>query len=126
MVEDFHKKFGHTKYKNAVPEMLILLRANLIKEEYEEVTDALENLFIVDKQPVRREALSDCVDGFCDLIFVVLGTALVLGIDMEKAMERVYRSNMTKLGADGKPLYREDGKIIKGPNYVPPNFEGCF
>jgi len=55
-----------------------------------------------------------------DLVYVVLGTFIAFGWDFDKAFDRVHESNMSKLGPDGKPVYREDGKVMKGPNYKPP------
>lgn len=132
MVKHFHNKFGHQitegkslVFSEASFDKLIRLRAKLINEEHNEVMTAIQRLTLVDDK-VSREGLTDCVDGLCDLIFVLLGTALSLGVDMEKAMKSVYLSNMSKLDADGTPIHREDGKILKGPNYFPPNFEDCF
>lgn len=63
------------------------------------------------------------LDGICDLLYTTIGLALSLGCDVEGAFAEVQRSNMTKLGADGKPIYREDGKVLKGPNFEPPQLE---
>ena len=63
------------------------------------------------------------LDGICDLLYTTIGLALALGCDIEGAFAEVQRSNMTKLGADGKPIYREDGKVLKGPNFEPPRLE---
>ena len=59
----------------------------------------------------------------CDLQYVLSGAAVALGLDIQTAFIRIHNSNMSKLGEDGKPVYREDGKIIKGPDYIPPNLE---
>jgi predicted HAD superfamily Cof-like phosphohydrolase len=63
---------------------------------------------------------ADILDALADTITVCIGTALVYGFDLDEAMARVHESNMSKLGADGKPIYRADGKILKGENFVPP------
>ena len=63
------------------------------------------------------------LDGICDLLYTTIGLALALGCDIEGAFAEVQRSNMTKLGVDGKPIYREDGKVLKGPNFEPPRLE---
>jgi len=55
-----------------------------------------------------------------DLVYVVYGTAVSLGLNLDEALERVHESNMSKLGEDGKPIYREDGKVLKGSNYKEP------
>ena len=59
-----------------------------------------------------------------DLLYVVLGFGVVLGIDLDKTFKVVHDSNMSKLDDDGKPIYREDGKVLKGPNYVKPDMTG--
>lgn len=62
-----------------------------------------------------------CVDAICDLLYVVHGAALALGVDIDPLMAEVHRSNLSKLGENGRPIRRGDGKILKGPNYSPPN-----
>ena len=62
----------------------------------------------------------------CDLLYVAFGTAIKFGWDIEEAFDRVHQSNMSKAGEDGKPIVREDGKILKGPNYFEPNLEGLI
>ncbi len=68
----------------------------------------------------------DIIDGICDLIWVLIGTALELGLPIENGFREVFRSNMSKLGPDGKPILREDGKILKGPNFTPPDWDKVF
>ncbi|OUO91849.1 nucleoside triphosphate pyrophosphohydrolase family protein [Cloacibacillus sp. An23] len=63
------------------------------------------------------------LDGICDLLFTTVGLALVLDCDIQGAFAEVVRSNLTKLGADGKPIYREDGKVLKGPNFEEPKLK---
>jgi predicted HAD superfamily Cof-like phosphohydrolase len=79
----------------------------------EETSEALEELDAepndVDKIKLTKE--------LADVLYVVIGTAVAFGLPLEKAFKEVHRSNMSKLGADGKPILREDGKVLKGPNY---------
>lgn len=88
-------------------EMLALLdlRLKLIEEEYAEATEA--------------QSLENFVKEMADLVYVVLGFFATAGIDFDLVFDEVHRSNMSKLGDDGKPLIREDGKVLKGPNYTP-------
>jgi len=65
-------------------------------------------------------------DALADLIYVIYGMALETGIDLASVLAEVQRSNMSKLGADGMPVYREDGKVLKGPDYFPPNVEAVL
>lgn len=85
------------------------LQFELIAEEYDELCNA--------------ENYVEGLDAIADLIYVLIGLALKAGFDLDGAFREVHRSNMSKLGADGKPLYREDGKILKGPNFTPPNLD---
>ena len=84
----------------------IALRSNLVAEEFKELINA--------------ESCEEIMKESCDLIYVILGTFVEFGWDLEEAFRRVHQSNMSKLGEDGKPLYREDGKVLKGPNYFKP------
>ena len=68
----------------------------------------------------------ETADALADLIYVIYGMALETGIDLASVLAEVQRSNMSKLGADGKPVYREDGKVLKGPDYFPPNVEAVL
>jgi len=70
--------------------------------------------------PKTKERLLKEMD---DLQYVLSGMAVVLGLPLQVAFTRVHQSNMSKLGADGKPVYRSDGKVLKGPNYTPPDLE---
>ena len=89
---------------------LFELRRNLIEEEYKEVIEAHEG-----------EDLAALAKEFCDLVVVIVGTAVSYGIPFDECFAEVHRSNMSKLGADGKPIYNEFGKVMKGPNYRPAN-----
>ena len=85
------------------------LRVELIAEELEELELAISNNDIV-----------EVADALTDLLYVVYGSGHAFGIDLDECFQEVHGSNMSKLGEDGKPIYREDGKVLKGPNYFPP------
>jgi len=88
----------------------------LIVEEFKEFLDAENQLltgFVVNATDTLKE--------LADLVYVCYQYAENLGWDLDEALNRVHRSNMSKLGEDGEPVYREDGKVLKGPNYEPPN-----
>ena len=70
--------------------------------------------------PINR---ANCLKELADLVYVCYQYAENMGWDLDEAMYRVHESNMSKLGEDGKPIYRKDGKVLKGPNYEPPNLE---
>ena len=88
------------------------LRVKLINEEFEELVAA-----------VQVKSMVDIVDAIGDLLWVTYSAALAYGIDADAVVGEINRSNWTKLGADGEPIYREDGKVMKGPNYEPPNLQ---
>ena len=88
------------------------LRIDLISEELEELQLAITNNDIV-----------EVADALTDLLYVVYGAGHAFGIDLDECFMEVHDSNMSKLGEDGKPIYREDGKVLKGPGYFPPNLE---
>lgn len=123
-VAQFHKAFNHPIDVNPKPD-LIILRNDLIAEEYQELKDELAAA-MVDVQtggniaPKTRQRI---LKEMADLQYVLSGLAVVLGLPLQEAFNRVHASNMSKLGADGKPILREDGKILKGPNYAPPDLE---
>ena len=91
---------------------------NLITEEFKEFLDAEGMLFRLGNQ-----FSADCLKELADLVYVCYQYAANMGWDLDEAMHRVHVSNMSKLDEDGKPIYREDGKVLKGPNYSPPNLE---
>lgn len=95
-------------------EELLALADDLISEEYLEVTDELE-AEEVDRAKLTKELV--------DLLYVTYFAGVTFGIDLDAAFDEVHRSNMSKLGLDGKPVVREDGKVLKGPNYTPANME---
>ena len=88
------------------------LRYNLIKEELEEFKHALEN-----------KDLLEVADALTDILYVTYGAGHAFGIDLDKCFEEVQRSNMSKLGKDGKPIYNEHGKVMKGPDYFKPDLK---
>lgn len=110
---------------------LLHLRAKLISEETDEVLFAvkgLKNLMLESKAGARPVSKQEFVDAkaallkeLCDLQYVLSGFAVTFGLPFDEAFQRVHESNMSKLGPDGKPVYREDGKVMKGPNYKKPN-----
>lgn len=104
---------------------LLRFRERLIEEEFKElgleISEACTRLLRGEAIPAATQA--NIIKELADLLYVLAGFAVTFGIDLEEAFRRVHRSNMSKLGADGKPIYREDGKVLKGPNYAPPQFE---
>ena len=86
------------------------LRLDLIKEELNELTEAMNN-----------NDLLEVADALTDILYVTYGAGHAFGIDLDKCFEEVQNSNMSKLGNDGKPIYNENGKVMKGPNYFKPN-----
>lgn len=132
LVREFHERFALAI--NADPDYTLRsLRFNLIAEEYDEVVDELlpdylkppgpsyTDLEWADDPTSRREKLAK---ELADLVIVTYGTAISLGIDLDEAVRRVHESNMSKLGPEGLPLYREDGKVLKGPDYREPSMKG--
>jgi predicted HAD superfamily Cof-like phosphohydrolase len=94
-----------------------MLRQRLIMEEAKEVTQELLRP-VINKVALTKE--------LADLLYVVHGTAVAFGLPLDVAFNRVHDSNMSKLGPDGKPIYRDDGKVLKGPNYQPPKLDDLF
>ena len=92
------------------------LQKNLIVEEFKEFLEADQEMALMDAQ--AKEA---CLKELADLVYVCAQYAENMEWDLEQALRRVHKSNMSKLGEDGNPIYREDGKVLKGPNYQPPN-----
>ena len=86
------------------------LRYDLIKEELEELKEAMEN-----------KDLLEAADALTDILYVTYGAGHAFGIDLDKCFEEVQNSNMSKLGEDGKPIYNESGKVMKGPKYFKPD-----
>ena len=115
IVEEFHNKFKHP-IDEPWTSKLLELRLNLIREESQEVMEELVNMIMDVERGASVTAVSRgrLLKELCDLQYVLSGTAVSLGLNIEVAFNRVHDSNMSKLGEDGKPVYREDGKIIKG------------
>ena len=86
------------------------LRIELIKEELEELTEAMKN-----------NDLLEVADALTDILYVTYGAGHAFGIDLDKCFDEVQNSNMSKLGENGKPIYNESGKVMKGPNYFKPD-----
>ena len=111
-VKKFMEVFGQeVKIKAEFPsEKIIKLRYNLIKEELDEFEEALKD-----------KNLKEVADALTDILYVTYGAGHAFGIDLVKCFDEVQRSNMSKLGEDGKPIYNEHGKVMKGPKYFQPN-----
>ena len=114
-VAEFHDAFGIESANEPVvslPDQTVILRYNLMKEENEEYLEA-----------ARNNDLVEVADALGDMLYILCGTILSHGMQhkITAVFEEIQRSNMSKLGNDGKPIYREDGKVLKGPNYFKPN-----
>ena len=108
MVKHFARTYGQTLNHPWVKDTdKDLLRLVLVKEEYAEVLTAIE--------------AADLLKELADLVYVTYGYAATFGWDLDEAVRRVHASNMSKLGEDGQPIYREDGKVLKGPYYEEPD-----
>lgn len=115
-VKEFHTAFGlgvSETQKGDLGEGKNVLRFNLMKEENEEYLEA-----------VRNDDVVEIADALGDMLYILCGTIIEHGLQhkIEAVFDEIQRSNMSKLGADGKPIYREDGKVMKGPNYFKPDF----
>ncbi|KGK30072.1 MULTISPECIES: nucleoside triphosphate pyrophosphohydrolase family protein [Cellulophaga] len=113
----FHETFGMgvaSAMKADLGSRKNLLRFNLMDEENKEYLEAAENNDLV-----------EVADALGDMLYILCGTILEHGMQykIEEVFNEIQRSNMSKLGADGKPIYREDGKVLKGPNYFVPNID---
>ena len=111
-VKKFMKTFGQeVKEKAEFPsEKITSLRYELIREELEEFKDAINN-----------KDIKEVADALTDILYVTYGAGHAFGINLDKCFEEVQNSNMSKLGEDGKPIYNEFGKVMKGPNYFKPD-----
>ena len=111
-VKKFMKTFGQeVKEKAEFPSNKITsLRLDLIKEELKELEEA-----------INKKDIKEVADALTDILYVTYGAGHAFGIDLDKCFEEVQNSNMSKLGLDGKPIYNESGKVMKGPNYFKPN-----
>ena len=110
----FMKTFGQEV--KTVPslssEKINKLRIDLINEELEEFREAIKN-----------NDLKEAVDALTDILYVTYGAGHAFGINLDKCFDEVQRSNMSKLGEDGKPIYNESGKVMKGPKYFSPDLK---
>ena len=88
------------------------LRINLIEEELSELKEAIKN-----------KDIKEVADALTDILYVTYGAGHAFGIDLDKCFDEVQRSNMSKLDENGKPIFNEQGKVLKGPNYFKPNLE---
>tara|TARA_Y100000591_G_C21325697_1_gene447685 strand:- start:44 stop:415 length:372 start_codon:yes stop_codon:yes gene_type:complete len=111
-VKKFMQTFGQeVKIKASFPsEKIVSLRIDLINEELTEL-----------KQAVQKQDLKEVADALTDILYVTYGAGHAFGIDLDKCFKEVQSSNMSKLGSDGKPIYNEKGKVMKGPEYFKPN-----
>lgn len=109
---------------------VLSMRLCLIREEVEEVEDAVclladkvfnAELLGIDMTEEIKAAKAALLKELCDLQYVLSGFVVTFGLPFDEAFKRVHESNMSKLGPDGKPIYREDGKVLKGPNYKKPD-----
>ena len=113
-VKKFMQTFGQeVKTKSGFPiEKIVNLRIDLIEEELTEL-----------KQAVQKQDIKEVADALTDILYVTYGAGHAFGIDLDKCFQEVQNSNMSKLGSDGKPIYNEKGKVMKGPDYFKPNLE---
>ena len=111
-VAEFMTAFGQTVETEPTWTSVSELRFSLIEEELKELRQAL----------IERDIV-EVADALTDLLYVVYGAGHSFGLDLDKCFEEVHNSNMTKLGPEGKPIYREDGKVMKGPGYRAPDLK---
>ena len=111
-VKKFMQTFGQeVRTKASFPNNKITnLRINLIREELSELKEAVET-----------KDIKEVADALTDILYVTYGAGHAFGINLDKCFEEVQNSNMSKLGSDGKPIYNEQGKVMKGPDYFKPN-----
>ena len=116
-VKKFMQTFGQeVSTKASFPnDKITSLRLSLIKEELLELTEAVEKKDII-----------EVADALTDILYVTYGAGHAFGINLDKCFEEVQNSNMSKLGVDGKPIYNDQGKVMKGPNYFKPNLRKFF
>ena len=113
-VKIFMKTFGQiVKTRAEFPDnKTMMLRFDLIKEELSEL-----------EQAMKEKNLKEIADALTDILYVTYGAGCAYGIDLDKCFKEVQRANMSKLGNDGKPIFNEKGKVMKGPNYREPNLK---
>jgi len=113
-VKRFMKTFGQiVKNKAEFPdEKTTKLRFDLIEEELNELEEA-----------IKEKDLKEVADALTDILYVTYGAGCAFGINLDNCFKEVQRANMSKLGKDGKPIYNENGKVMKGPNYIAPDLK---
>ena len=113
----FMKTFGQEvkTYPSFSSTKINHLRTSLIEEELEEL-----------KQAIKDKNLSEVADALTDILYVTYGAGHAFGLNLDIGFDEVQKSNMSKLGIDGKPIYNEKGKVMKGPNYFLPDFSKLF
>jgi predicted HAD superfamily Cof-like phosphohydrolase len=111
-VKKFMQTFGQeVKDRAEFPDRKVVqLRYDLIKEELDEL-----------KQAIRDKDMKEVADALTDILYVTYGAGHAFGIDLDKCFDEVQESNMSKLGLNGKPIYNDSGKVLKGPNYFKPD-----
>jgi len=119
-VQDFHEAFGLGINQQPIANLALnklQLRYDLMAEENDEYFEA-----------ARNNDLIEVADALGDMLYILCGTILEHGMQykIEEVFNEIQRSNMSKLGVDGKPIYREDGKVMKGPNYFKPNISSIL
>lgn len=117
-VARFHQAFNlpyATRPDAGIPDVLARLRVDLLVEEVGEFADA-----------TAQRDLVGIADALADIVYVAYGAAVTYGINLDAALHEVHRSNMSKLDEDGKPVYREDGKVLKSARYTPPDIRGVL
>ena len=113
-VKNFMQTFGQeVKIKAGFPnDKITKLRLDLIREELSELEEALE-----------KKDIKEVADALTDILYVTYGAGHAFGINLDKCFEEVQNSNLSKLGEDGKPIFNDKGKVMKGPNYFKPNLK---
>tara|TARA_Y100000590_G_scaffold299728_1_gene337987 strand:+ start:256 stop:624 length:369 start_codon:yes stop_codon:yes gene_type:complete len=113
-VKTFMKTYGQeVRTRASFPEdKIVKLRYDLLKEELDELEVA-----------IKEKNLVEVADALTDILYVAYGAGCAFGINLDKCFAEVQKSNMSKLGTDGKPIYNESGKVMKGPNYIKPNLK---
>lgn len=116
LVREFHEAFGVPVHDTKTPDLVqdrVALRWSLIDEEATELHTAI----------FQDGDIVETADALADLVYVIYGAALEFGIDLDAVLAEVHRSNMSKLDTDGKPIYREDGKVLKSSHFVLPDIK---
>lgn len=133
LVTQFHETYNLPIYEGKATLDIdrLNMRMGLIAEEFNELVEAVygekaseiireANIKVLENDEQKRDVV-EAADALADLVYVIYGMALECGIDLPAVLKEVQASNMSKLGADGKPIYREDGKVLKGPNFFQPD-----